>query len=114
MRSPDVNRQRRHEARKKQREREVRAALQRRSELDRCNMLVLQADTIWHGAGDLTETRRLLAKALRIHPGSQAVHERLAELDIRDGRPIEGLQHYDQLIRPPEWPQLTYMAAVAA
>ena len=109
-----MNRQRRNEAKKKRREREVRVALQRRFELDRCSTLVMQADAIWRGAGDLTETRRLLAKALRIHPGSQAVHERLAELDIRDGRLIEGLEHYDQLTRPPEWPQLVYMAAVAA
>jgi superfamily II DNA or RNA helicase len=109
-----VNRQRRQEAKKKRRERENRAERRRRFESDHCRALVLQADAMWRGAGDLAEARRLLEKAVRIRPGFQDAHERLAELDIRSQRFLEGISHYEQLTRPPDWPQLTYMAAVAA
>lgn len=74
----------------------------------------MQADAMWHGAGDVAQACRLLEKAVRIHPESQDVHERLAELHIRSDRFLEGISHYEQLTRPPEWPLLTYMAAVAA
>jgi predicted Zn-dependent protease len=74
----------------------------------------MQAEAVWHGAGDVAEARRLLEKAVKIHPGSHDAHERLAELHIRSDRFLEGITHYEQLTRPPEWPQLTYMAAIAA
>jgi superfamily II DNA or RNA helicase len=106
-----MNRQRREDARKKQRDNQRRLARHRRFELSRCNELVMAADTL---AADAAEARRLLEKALRVHPRSHDAHERLAELDIRSGRLLEGLQHYEQLSRPPEWPQVTFMAAVAA
>jgi len=107
-----VNRQRRQEAKKKRREREVRAARQHRLDGDRCKALVWEADAIRH-VGDVGEARRLLEKVLRIHPRSQDAHERLADLDFRSGRLLEGLGHYEQLTGP-VWPGLTYLAAVAA
>jgi superfamily II DNA or RNA helicase len=109
-----VNRQRRQEAKKKRRERENRTARRRRLESDHCNGLVMEAEALWYRLGDVDEARRLLEKAVRIHPGSHEAHERLAELYIRSDRFLEGLAHYEQLTRPPQWPQITYLAAVAA
>jgi superfamily II DNA or RNA helicase len=109
-----VNRQRRQEAKKKRRERANRAERSRRLERDHCKALVIQADAVWYGNRDVDQARRLLEKAVRIHPASQDAHERLAELHIRGDRLVEGLAHYEQLSRPPEWPQVTYMATVAA
>ncbi|MBI3050205.1 MAG: DEAD/DEAH box helicase family protein [Acidobacteria bacterium] len=109
-----MNRQRRQEVKKKRRERENKAVRRRRVERDRCKALVLQADALWYGTRDLDQARWLLEKAVRIHPTSQEAHERLAELHIRGDRFVEGLAHYEQLTRPPGWPQVTYMAAVAA
>ncbi len=74
----------------------------------------MQADAVWYANRDIDQARRLLEKALRIHPASQDAHERLAELLIRGDRLVEGLAHYEQLSRPPEWPQVTYLATVAA
>src|SRR5438552_6929365 len=74
----------------------------------------MEADALRDLSGDLDAARRLLEKALRIHPGSQEAHERLAELHIRCDQFLEGLSHYEQLTRAPQWPQLTYLAAVAA
>ena len=109
-----MNRQRRQEAKKKRRERENKAVRKRRVERDHCKALVMQADALWYGTRDVDQARRLLEKAVKIHPASQEAHERLAELHIRGDRLSEGLAHYEQLIRPPEWPQVTYMAAIAA
>ncbi len=109
-----MNRQRRQEAKKKRRERENRTARLRRFESGHCKALVMEAEAMWHGVGDVDEARRLLEKAVKIHPASHEAHERLAELHIRGDRFLEGLSHYEQLTRPPEWPQLTYMAAIAA
>jgi superfamily II DNA or RNA helicase len=109
-----MNRQRRQEAKKKRRERANRAERGRRLERDHCKALVMQADALWHGSRDVDQARRLLEKAVRIHPGSHDAHERLAELYIRADRLVEGLAHYEDLSRPPDWPQVTYMAAVAA
>ena len=74
----------------------------------------MQADALWYGNRDVDQARSLLEKAVRIHPASQEAHERLAEIHIRDDRLVEGLAHYEQLSRQPEWPQVTYMATVAA
>jgi superfamily II DNA or RNA helicase len=109
-----VNRQRRQEAKKKRREREYRAARRHRFESDHCKALVMDADAVWHGAGDAAEACRLLEKAVRIYPASQEAHERLAELYIRGDRFLEGLSQYEQLSRLPEWPVITYLAAIAA
>jgi superfamily II DNA or RNA helicase len=109
-----MNRQRRQDAKKKRRERENKAVRERRVERDRCRALVMQADALWYGTRDVDQARWLLEKAVRIHPASQEAHERLAELHIRSDRLVEGLAHYEQLTRPPEWPQVTYMTAVAA
>jgi superfamily II DNA or RNA helicase len=109
-----VNRQRRQEAKKKRREREYRAARRQRFESDHCKALVMEADAVWHGAGDAAEACRLLEKAVRIYPASQEAHERLAELHIRADRFAAGLSHYEQLAHPPEWPGITYLAAIAA
>jgi superfamily II DNA or RNA helicase len=109
-----VNRQRRLEAKKKRRERENRIARQRRLASNQCLMLVKEAEDAWHGAGDLDEARRLLEKALRIHPGSQEAHAGLADLHIRANRFAEGYSHYERLTDPTQWPHLTYMAALAA
>lgn len=74
----------------------------------------MEADALWYGTRDVDQAGRLLEKAVRIHPTSHEARERLAELYIRGNRWLEGLAHYEQLTRPPEWPQVTYMAAVAA
>jgi superfamily II DNA or RNA helicase len=81
---------------------------------DHCSALVTQAEYMWHGARDLDQARQLLEKAVRINPSSHDAHERLAELNFRADRFAEGFAHYEQLSRPPDWPQVTYMAAVAA
>jgi superfamily II DNA or RNA helicase len=109
-----MNRQRRQEAKKKQRERANRAERSRRLDKDHCRTLVAQADRVWFLTRDIEQRRRLLEKAIRIHPASQEAHERLAELHILGDRFVEGLAHYDQLSREPEWPKVTYLAAVAA
>jgi Flp pilus assembly protein TadD len=75
----------------KRREREYRAARWQRFESDHCKALVMQADVLWRGAGDAGEALRLLEKAVRIYPASQEVHERLAELHIRNGRFLESV-----------------------
>jgi len=109
-----VNRQRRLEAKKKRRERENRLARQRRHGSNQSFMLVMEAEAAWHEAGDREAARRLLEKALRIHPGSQEAHAGLADLDIRAGRFAEGFSHYERLVDPTQWPHLVYMASVAA
>jgi superfamily II DNA or RNA helicase len=109
-----VNRQRRLEAKKKRRERENRLARQRRHGSNQSLSLVMQAEAAWHGAGDREEARRLLEKALRIHPGSQQAHAGLADLDIRAGRFADGFSHYERLVDPAPWPHLVHMASVAA
>src|SRR6266851_5032758 len=74
----------------------------------------MEADAVWHGAGDTAEACRLLEKAVRIYPASQEARERLAELYIRGERFLEGRSQYEQLRHPPEWPLITYLAAIAA
>ena len=109
-----MNRQRHQEAKKKRRERENRRARQRRQGSSQSFKLVMEAEAAWHDAGDRDEARRLLAKALRIHPGSQEAHAGLADLDIRAGRFAEGFSHYERLVAPTQWPHLVYMASLAA
>ena len=77
-------------------------------------MVVSEAEAAWHGAGDLDEARRLLEKALRIHPGSQEAHAGLADLHFRAHRFAEGFSHYERLADPTEWPHLAYLASLAA
>ena len=107
-----MSNKRRQEARAKRRERAKRVARQRHLEADRCTDLLYEAEWAWDD-GDAEKARRLLDKILRIRPNHQAAHEHLAELHLASGRFEEGLAHYERLSRPPDWPPLTYQAAVA-
>ena len=104
---------RRHQARKAaRRERAKHAERQRRLTSDRCADLFYAAVWAWNHR-DHEHARQLLEKILRIRPNHHAAHERLAELDFAAGRFEAGLAHYHNLSQPPEWPVLTYHAAVA-
>ena len=94
------------------RERAKRAERQRRLTSDRCADLFYAAIVAWNDR-DREQARQLLEKILRIRPSHHAAHERLAELDFAAKRFEAGLAHYENLSQPPEWPVLTYHAAVA-
>lgn len=94
------------------RERAKRAQRQRRLTADQCTNLLWDADAAWNQR-DYEHARRLLEKILHIRPNHRTAHERLAELHFTAGRSEAGLTHYDCLSQPPEWPVLTYQAAVA-
>jgi superfamily II DNA or RNA helicase len=94
------------------RERVKRAQRQRRLTADQCANLLWDADAAWNQR-DYEHARRLLEKILHIRPNHRTAHERLAELHFAAGRSEAGLTHYDRLSQPPEWPVLTYQAAVA-
>jgi superfamily II DNA or RNA helicase len=94
------------------RERTKRAQRQRRLTADQCANLLWEADAAWNQR-DYEHARRLLEKILHIRPNHRTAHERLAELHFAAGRSEAGLTHYDRLSQPPEWPVLTYQAAVA-
>ena len=108
-----MNNTRRREAKAKRRERARRAARRRQLEADRCTALLDEAQWAWDG-GDVPTARRLLDKLLRVRPNHQRAHEHLAELHFAAGRFEEGLAHYERLLQPPEWPPLSYQAAVAS
>ncbi len=103
---------RQHERKAARRERDKRAQRQRRLTADRCASLLWDADAAWNQR-DYEHARRLLEKILHIRPNHRTAHERLAELHFTAGRSEAGLTHYDRLSQPPEWPVLTYQAAVA-
>ncbi len=94
------------------RERAKRSQRQRRLTADQCANLLWDADAAWNQR-DYEHARRLLEKILHIRPNHRTAHERLAELHFTAGRSEAGLTHYDRLSQPPEWPVLTYQAAVA-
>ena len=94
------------------RERAKRAQRQRRLTADQCANLLWDADAAWNQR-DYEHAQRLLEKILHIRPNHRTAHERLAELHFAAGRSEAGLTHYDRLSQPPEWPVLTYQAAVA-
>jgi tetratricopeptide (TPR) repeat protein len=104
--------QRRRERKAARRERAKRVERQRRLTADQCAILLWDADAAWNQR-DYEDARRLLEKILHIRPNHRTAHERLAELHFSAGRSEEGLTHYDRLSHPPEWPVLTYQAAVA-
>jgi superfamily II DNA or RNA helicase len=104
---------RRRQARKAARREQTKLAeRQRRLTSDRCADLFYAAVWAWNHR-DHEHARQLLEKILRIRPNHHAAHERLAELDFAAGRFEAGLAHYHSLSQPPEWPVLTYRAAVA-
>ena len=104
--------QRQRERKAARRERAKRVQRHRRLTADQCANLLWDADAAWNQR-DYEDARRLLEKILHIRPNHRTAHERLAELHFSAGRSEEGLIHYDRLSQPPEWPVLTYQAAVA-
>src|SRR5205823_6293398 len=58
--------------------------------------------------------RRLLEKILKIRPNHPEALELIADTCFRLERFDEGLAYYERLRDPPDWPLVTYAAAVAA
>ncbi len=109
-----MNKTQRRAAKQKAHERRHRANRQRRRDSDVCAHLLFEAGMAWDVEQDTDRARQLLEKALRLRPSHTEARQRLAELLFETGRDDEGLAHYAQLSRPPDWPLLVHMAAMAA
>jgi superfamily II DNA or RNA helicase len=107
-----VSSSRRRSEKTARRERAKRAERHRRDTSDVCASLLAGAVVAWDSR-DLDRAQRLLERIVRIRPNHRDAHERLAELHFTAGRPDAGLAHYQRLSQGPEWPPVTYMAAVA-
>jgi hypothetical protein len=64
-------------------------------------------------AKDFPRARRCFLRILHVRPTHQAANERMAELFFIDGLQAEGLQHFDRLVAPPEFPIIDFRAAAA-
>ena len=94
------------------REARKRAEKTRRQLADHCAQWMYDAEDAWF-AQDFPRARRCFQRILHLRPTHQAANERMAELLFIDGLQAEGLQHFDRLVEPPEFPILDFRAAAA-
>ncbi len=102
----------RRRAKAQRREAQKRAEKTRRQLADHCAQWMYDAEEAWF-AKDFPRARRCFQRILHVRPTHQAANERMAELFFIDGLQPEGLQHFDRLVEPPEFPIIDFRAAAA-
>jgi superfamily II DNA or RNA helicase len=107
-----VSRKSKRQIKTQRREARKRAEKTRRQLADHCAQWMYDAEDAWF-AKDFPRARRCFQRILHVRPTHQAANERMAELFFIDRLHAEGLQHFDRLVEPPEFPIIDFRAAAA-
>jgi hypothetical protein len=113
VQSLTVSRESKRHIKAQRREARKRAEKTRRQLADHCAQWMYDAEEAWF-AKDFARARRCFQRILHVRPTHQAANERMAELCFIDGLHPEGLQHFDRLVGPPEFPIIDFRAATVA